>query len=135
MPLALFNIPTNSLSATSGEHFRRVLRAVFILSLVVLVGWLLSVSFVPINALFFTALQWVFRLFGSDPFKSEDLFYSIFMPLQSLVHWVNIMASAGGAPILFLTRFWQNRKNESHKWKFNRNSYSLQNHHNLAKLW
>lgn len=97
-------LQTNAFTASSGESIRRVLRAVFILSLVVLVGWLVSVSFNPINVYLYRGLDWAFQQFGSDSIKSPDLFYSIFLALQGFVHWANIVASAGGAPILFFTR-------------------------------
>lgn len=86
---------------------RRVLRAIFTLSLVVILGWLVWFCNGYINIYLRYALLWVYRkFFDIDEVLALSLnsFYNVYNPLQSMINLFGIVASAGGAPILYISR-------------------------------
>lgn len=84
---------------------RRMLRSVFLLAMVVLIGWLVaSAARNQITNLVKLALPPLVALFADQQSDQDRIFNNINTWLITLYTCVPILASAIGAPILFFSR-------------------------------
>ncbi|KAL3099706.1 hypothetical protein niasHS_003161 [Heterodera schachtii] len=112
---------TNNLATivpTSDHSMRRMLRSVFLLSSVILIGWLIGTVFR--NLLIFLLFKLINSLFGGDKSQEASFIQNLSTVSSVLLTSIPILASASGAPILMLSQNYR----EAYKKLLKRNSPS-----------